>query len=161
MPVLGELTAKLAPKSGWVDFARPDQALSGATLEENSDGDSEEEQKADTTKSQIDKKTLKLLFNKGNYSTDITWVEYVKAKKADERMIPSKHNRLTVGYQNEERLRSGKYSQARQADNSVRWVLDAYMNLNSLSKNLVTVPVSTSYDRVFESENLTQEVSGP
>ena len=43
MPVLGELTAKLAPRSGWVDFTRPDQALSGATQEEISDADSEEE----------------------------------------------------------------------------------------------------------------------
>lgn len=50
---------KSAFKSGWIDFARPDQALSGAIKEENSDGDSEEEQKVDTSKSQIDEKTLK------------------------------------------------------------------------------------------------------
>ena len=90
MPVLGELTVKLAPRFEWVDFARPDQVLSSATQEEISDADSEEEQKVDTPKSQTDEKTVKLLFNKGDLPTGKSCDKYVKAKNSDKRMIPSK-----------------------------------------------------------------------
>jgi len=71
------------------------------------------------------------------------------------------HNKFTVLFQNEERLRSGKYSQTRQAEKSVKWLLDAYMSMSSMAKSLVIVPVHVSYDRVFEQENLaTEMISG-
>jgi len=45
---------------------------------------------------------------------------------------------------------------------AVKWIIDAYLNLHqSLSKNLVLVPVMISYDRIFERKNFTAEmVSG-
>ena len=71
------------------------------------------------------------------------------------------NNQFTVLFQNEERLRSGKYSQTRQSEKSVKWLLEAYMNMSSMAKNLVIVPVHVSYDRVFEQVNLaTEMISG-
>jgi len=71
------------------------------------------------------------------------------------------NNQFTVLFQNEERLRSGKYSQTRQSEKSVKWLLEAYMNMASTAKNLVIVPVHVSYDRVFEQINLaTEMISG-
>jgi hypothetical protein len=41
---------------------------------------------------------------------------------------------------------------------SVSWLLDAYKGLPLLAANLVVVPVMISYDRIFETNNLTSEM---
>lgn len=68
------------------------------------------------------------------------------------------HNKLTLVFQNSERLRTGKFYRRTTADLSVQWVLDAFRNMPAQADKLVIVPVMTSYDRIFEMQNLTSEM---
>ena len=44
---------------------------------------------------------------------------------------------------------------------SVRWLLEAFLNLNKIGKNIVIVPIMINYDRIYEQNNLSIEmVSG-
>ena len=61
-------------------------------------------------------------------------------------------------FQNEKRFRTGKLKRPAGYDLSVRWLLEAYLNMPMNSENLVIVPVMTSYDRIFERENITEEM---
>ena len=55
-------------------------------------------------------------------------------------------------------MRTGKFYRRTTADLSIQWILDAYRDLPSLADDLVIVPVMASYDRLFETHNLTQEM---
>lgn len=65
---------------------------------------------------------------------------------------------MTMVFQNSERLRTGKFHRRTTPDLSVSWLLDAYNGLPTLQANLVIVPVMVSYDRIFETHNLTSEM---
>lgn len=41
---------------------------------------------------------------------------------------------------------------------SIQWILEAYRNMPAQAENLVIVPVMASYDRIFETHNLTSEM---
>lgn len=44
---------------------------------------------------------------------------------------------------------------------AVRWVLEAFLNLDKVRKNIVIVPIMINYDRIFEQSNMAAEmVSG-
>ena len=64
---------------------------------------------------------------------------------------------MTTLFQNGDRFRSGKIYHRRNADLSVKWLLDVYLNLHKLT-NITIVPVMISYDRIFEQGNLSQEM---
>jgi glycerol-3-phosphate O-acyltransferase len=68
------------------------------------------------------------------------------------------NNKLTMVFQNSERLRTGKFYRRTTPDLSVQWIIDAYRNMPVQAENLVIVPVMTSYDRIFETHNLTSEM---
>ena len=68
------------------------------------------------------------------------------------------NNNITTLFQNGDRFRSGKISNKCSADQSIKWVIDAYMNLQKLNKDLTIVPVMISYDRIFEQGNLSREM---
>jgi len=68
------------------------------------------------------------------------------------------NNRLTMVFQNSERLRTGKFHRRTSPDLSVSWLLDVYRGLPLLAESLVIVPVMVSYDRIFETANLTSEM---
>ena len=71
------------------------------------------------------------------------------------------HNQITMIYQNSQRIRSGKLNRKVGADMSVRWLLEAFLNLNKIGKNIVIVPIMINYDRIYEQNNLSIEmVSG-
>ena len=71
------------------------------------------------------------------------------------------HNQVTMIYQNNQRIRSGKLNRKVTADMSVRWILEAFLNLNKMGKNIVVVPIMLNYDRIWEGSNLSIEmVSG-
>ena len=67
------------------------------------------------------------------------------------------HNKVTTLFQNGDRFRSGKIYHRSGAELSVKWLLDAYINLQKLT-DLTIVPVMISYDRIFEQGNLSQEM---
>lgn len=68
-------------------------------------------------------------------------------------------NSLTMVFQNSERPRTGKFHRRTNADLSVTWLLEAFLNMPVQSKHMVIVPVMTSYDRIFETYNLTSEMA--
>ena len=67
-------------------------------------------------------------------------------------------NKLTIVFQNSERLRTGKFYRRTTSDLSVQWIIDAYRNMPQQANNIVIVPVMCSYDRIFETHNLTSEM---
>lgn len=68
-------------------------------------------------------------------------------------------NKLSLVFQNSERLRTGKFYRRTTGDLSVQWLIDAFKSMpNASVENLVIVPVMASYDRIFETGNLTQEM---
>jgi len=61
-------------------------------------------------------------------------------------------------YQNSQRLRSGKINRKHEADMSVRWLLEAFLNLQKMNKNIFIVPIMMNYDRIYEQNNLSIEM---
>jgi len=61
-------------------------------------------------------------------------------------------------FQNEQRPRTGKLSRKKTYDLSVRWLLESFKEMPVVSDHLVIVPVMTSYDRLFETRNLADEM---
>lgn len=72
-----------------------------------------------------------------------------------------KDNKLTMIFQNKERLRTGKFYRRTSADLSIEWIVDAYQNMPSVAQNIVIVPVQVSYDRIFEQINFTNHMVPP
>lgn len=68
------------------------------------------------------------------------------------------NNKMTLIFQNEKRTRAGKLKRPSAYDLSVRWLLEAFLEMPIASENLVIVPVMTSYDRIFERDNITKEM---
>lgn len=68
------------------------------------------------------------------------------------------NNKVTTLMQNRCRFRSGKLHQRNEADMSIKWLLDAYTNLVGLKKDVVIVPVMLCYDRVYEQNNIAEEM---
>lgn len=70
-------------------------------------------------------------------------------------------NPITTLFQNDERIRSGKYSYPLYPDNSIRLLLKAYQRLRKYKYNIHLVPVCMNYDRLFDASYLANEmVSG-
>lgn len=68
-------------------------------------------------------------------------------------------SKLSLVFQNSERLRTGKFHRRTTADLSVTWLVDAFKSMpEAMSENITLVPVMASYDRIFETGNLTQEM---
>ena len=67
-------------------------------------------------------------------------------------------NKLTVVFQNEYRHRTGKLHRKTLPDLSVRWLLESFREIPGLADKIVIVPVMTSYERLFETGNLTNEM---
>lgn len=41
---------------------------------------------------------------------------------------------------------------------SVRWLLEAFLNLQKMNKNIFIVPIMINYDRIYEQNNLSIEM---
>lgn len=68
-------------------------------------------------------------------------------------------DKLLVCFQNEERMRSGRFTQPTVADISIEWLMQAYMTtLQREGKNIHLVPIAINYDRLFEIRNLATEI---
>ena len=66
---------------------------------------------------------------------------------------------LLVMFQNDERMRSGRFTQPTVSDISIEWLLQAYLSsLQKDGKNLHLIPVAINYDRLFEIRNLATEI---
>lgn len=63
-------------------------------------------------------------------------------------------------FQNSERLKTGKFYRRTKSDLSIQWIMDAYRNMPEQAENIVIVPVVASYDRIFETTNLTNNMVG-
>ena len=62
-------------------------------------------------------------------------------------------------FQNDERMRRGRFSQPTISDISIEWLLQAYLSsLQKDGKNLHLIPVAINYDRLFEIHNLATEI---
>lgn len=68
------------------------------------------------------------------------------------------NNNLTMVFQNSKRLRTGKFYRRNAPDLAVQWLIDAYKNIPSQAENIVVVPVMISYDRIYETNNVTSEM---
>ena len=68
------------------------------------------------------------------------------------------HNVITTLFQNDERLRSGKFNMPIFADNSIKLLLKSFKNLKKMKYDIRIVPVCINYDRVFEASNLSNEM---
>ena len=55
-------------------------------------------------------------------------------------------------------MRTGKFYRRTTPDLSVQWIIDAYRSMPVQAEKLVIVPVLASYDRMFETHNLTSEM---
>jgi len=63
--------------------------------------------------------------------------------------------RFLLMFQNDERIRSGKFYHPTVADISVQWLLQAYLSsMQRDGKNLYVFPVSINYERLFEIDNI-------
>lgn len=69
---------------------------------------------------------------------------------------------LTMMFQNQERVRSGRCGKSIVSDMSILWLLQAYVtSMQGGNKNVHLVPVTINYERIFEMNNLaTEMVSG-
>jgi len=66
---------------------------------------------------------------------------------------------LLVLFQNDERMRSGRFTQPTVSDISIEWLVQAYLSsLQRDGKNLHIIPVAINYDRLFEIRNLATEI---
>ncbi len=66
---------------------------------------------------------------------------------------------LLVMFQNDERMRSGRFTQPTVSDISIEWICQAYLSaLQRDGKNLHLIPVAINYDRLFEIRNLATEI---
>ena len=61
-------------------------------------------------------------------------------------------------FQNDERLRSGKYNLPLTADSSIKLLLKSHTNLQKLKLDIKVVPVCINYDRIFEASYLANEM---
>lgn len=62
-------------------------------------------------------------------------------------------------FQNEERMRSGRFNQPTVSDLSIEWLMQAYVSsLQRDGKNVHLIPVAINYDRLFEIRNLATEI---
>ena len=68
------------------------------------------------------------------------------------------HNVITTLFQNDERIRSGKFNMPVFADNSTKLLLKSFKNLQMMKYDIRIVPVCINYDRVFESTSLANEM---
>lgn len=55
-------------------------------------------------------------------------------------------------------MRTGKFYRRTNPDLSIEWLADFYRNKPTQAENLYIVPVMVSYDRIFETDNLTSEM---
>ncbi|MFO0116408.1 MAG: hypothetical protein ACK521_01885 [bacterium] len=63
--------------------------------------------------------------------------------------------RFLLMFQNDLRIRSGKFNLPTVADISVQWLLQAYLqSMQRDGKNVYILPVSINYDRLFEIRNI-------
>jgi len=66
---------------------------------------------------------------------------------------------LLVMFQNDERMRSGRFTQPTVSDISIEWICQAYLSsLQKDGKNLHLIPVAINYDRLLEIRNLATEI---
>lgn len=71
-----------------------------------------------------------------------------------------KSNSVTMIYQNNKRLRSGKINRQQEADISVRWLFESHLNLQESNEDIYVVPIMINYDRVYEPDNLSNHMNG-
>jgi glycerol-3-phosphate O-acyltransferase len=70
------------------------------------------------------------------------------------REIIKKH-RFLLMFQNDLRIRSGKFNNPTMSDISVQWLLQAYLSSwQKDGKNVYVIPVSINYERLFEIRNI-------
>lgn len=55
-------------------------------------------------------------------------------------------------------MRCGKLNLPTESDLAVKWILDSYKELQNLRQNIVLIPLSINYDRIFEMDNLANEI---
>ena len=68
------------------------------------------------------------------------------------------HNVITTLFQNDERLRSGKFNMPVFSDNSIKLLLKSFKNLRRMKYDIRVVPVCINYDRIFEASYLANEM---
>lgn len=68
------------------------------------------------------------------------------------------NNVTTTLFQNDERLRTGKFNLPLFAENSIKLLLKSVHNLKKLKYDIKIVPVSMHYDRIFEASYLANEM---
>ena len=97
---------------------------------------------------------------------------YIRSNRSEDQLISSyylnsalltetvEHNKITMLYQNSQRLRSGKINRKQTADMAIRWLLEAYLSLKEKNKNIHVVPVMINYDRIYEPNNLSSDMLG-
>jgi len=67
------------------------------------------------------------------------------------------NNPFTTIFQNDQRIRSGKFSYPLMADNSIRLLLNAFQTMQKYKHNVYLVPISINYDRIFDASYLANE----
>jgi len=67
--------------------------------------------------------------------------------------------RLVMMFQNDVRIRSGKFTQPTSPDITIQWLLQAYLSsLQKDGKNVHIVPITVQYERLFELRNIAAEM---
>ena len=70
-------------------------------------------------------------------------------------------NKFLVMFQNDERMRSGRFTQPTIADISIEWLIQAYLSkMQKDGINIYLIPIAINYDRLFEMRNLAEEIIG-
>lgn len=68
------------------------------------------------------------------------------------------HNSITTLFQNDERLRTGKFTIPRLGEMSTKLLIKAYFKLLKMNFDIKIVPVCINYDRIFEARYLSNEM---
>jgi len=71
------------------------------------------------------------------------------------------HNVITTLFQNDERIRSGKFSLPIYPEMSIQMLIKAHLKMVNLKYDIKIVPVCVNYDRIFDQSYLaTEMISG-
>lgn len=99
------------------------------------------------------------LSNKRSYSNrDLDIMNYVNHTLFQEVL---ENNVVTTLFQNDERIRSGKFSMPIYPEMSIQMLLKAHKKMQSLKYDIKIVPVCVNYDRIFDHSYLaTEMISG-
>lgn len=114
----------------------------------------------DLTKNAIIEKLLRGIgYVRARRSRDQSLQESYLTQALIREILQGSQNRLLILFQNDERMRSGRFNQPTMADISIEWLMQIFLStMQAEGQNFHIIPVAINYDRLFEIRSLTEEI---